>query len=179
MNSTLRYSLIYGLLAGVVLCAFIAVVGFLHHQVKWVASLAFGYSVMLVAMSFVFVGVKRYRDIEGGGIIKFWRALGLGLLIALIAAVIYVVAFEIYLAATNYAFMDEYIAGAIRNARAAGKSATEIAAMTTEMDGMRAMFANPLARMPMVFMEVMPVGLIVALVSAGLLRNPRLFPARS
>ena len=62
MGPTLRYALIYGGLATIVLTAFIAVVGMLHHQVAFVATMAFGYSVMLVAMSFVFVGVKRYRD---------------------------------------------------------------------------------------------------------------------
>ena len=87
MNSTLRYSLIYGGLAGAALGLFIAVVGILHERVAWVATQTFGYSVMLVAMSFVFVGVKRYRDVEGGGVIRFWCAFGLGLLISLIAAI--------------------------------------------------------------------------------------------
>jgi hypothetical protein len=40
-------------------------------------------------------------------------------------------------------------------------------------------YANPLFRIPMVFLEIFPVGFIVALISAALLRNPRLLPARS
>ncbi len=179
MTPTLRYAFIYGALASVVLAAFIAVTGLLHHQVKWVATLAFGYSVMLVAMSFIFVGVKRYRDIEGGGIISVWRALGLGLLIALIACIAYALIWELYLAATNYRFMDEYIAATLAHARASGKSPAEIARMTAEFDAMRAMYANPLIRMAMTMMEVGPVGLIVAIVSGLLLRNPRLLPLRS
>jgi hypothetical protein len=39
------------------------------------------------------------------------------------------------------------------------------------------MYNNPLFRMPMVFAEIFPVGLLIALVSAALLRNPRLLPA--
>ena len=42
---------------------------------------------------------------------------------------------------------------------------------------MRANYANPLFRIPMMFIEIFPVGLLVALVSAALLRNPRLLPA--
>jgi Protein of unknown function (DUF4199) len=179
MNSTVRYSLIYGLLAGAVLAAFIAAVGFLHHRIAFVASLAFGYGVMLVAMSFIFVGVKRYRDVEGGGVIRFWRAFGLGLLIALIATVAYALVWELYLAVTHYRFMDEYIATSLAHARAEGKSAAEIARMSAEFDGMRTSYANPLFRIPMTMAEVGPVGLLVALVSAALLRNPRLLPARS
>jgi len=178
MTPTLRYSLIYGGLASVVLAAFIAVVGFLHHQVKWVATEAFGYSVMLVAMSFIFVGVKRYRDVEGGGVIKFARAFGLGLLITLIASIAYVLIFELYLAVTNYQFMNDYIAGALKSAREAGMNAQAIARKAAELGQMRGMFANPWFRIPMVFIEVAPVGFVVSLVSAALLRNPRLLPAR-
>ena len=178
MNPTLRYSLIYGGLAGAVLGLFIAVVGFLHERVAWVATTTFGYSVMLVAMSFIFVGVKRYRDVEGGGVIRFWRALGLGLLIALIAGIAYVVIWEIYLAATHYRFFDDYIAKVLRDAHASGKSAAEIAKQSAELESFRTMYANPFFRLPMTFVEVAPVGLVVALVSAALLRNPKLLPAR-
>lgn len=179
MNQTLRHSLIYGGLSATVLAAFIAVIGTLHEKVAFVSTLTFGYSVMLVAMSFVFVGVKRYRDVEGGGVIKFGRALGLGLLIALIACVGYVLIWEVYLAITHYRFMDDFIAKMVSDARASGKSAAEIAKLSAELDGMRASYANPLVRLPMTFMEVGPVGLLVAIVSAALLRNPRLFPART
>lgn len=178
MNPTLRYSLIYGGLAGAVLALFIVVVGLLHERVDWVATTTFGYSVMLVAMSFIFVGVKRYRDVEGGGVIRFWRALGLGLLIALIAGIAYVVMWEIYLAATHYRFFDDYVAKMLRDAHASGKSAAELAKMASEMNSLKSMYANPLFRLPMTFAEVAPVGLLVALVSAALLRNPRLLPAR-
>ena len=178
MNQTLRYSLIYGGLSAAVLAAFIAVIGTLHEKVAFVSTLTFGYSVMLVAMSFVFIGVKRYRDIEGGGVIRFGRALGLGLLIALIACVAYVLIWEAYLAITHYRFMDDFIAKMVRDAKASGKSPAEIAKLTTELNGMRESYSNPLIRMPMTFMEVGPVGLLMAVVSAILLRNPRLFPAR-
>ena len=100
MNPALRYSFIYGGLAAVVLAMFIAVIGLLQDRVAWVATMTFGLSVMLVAMSFVFVGMKRYRDVESGGVIRFRRALGVGLLIALIAAIAYVLMWEVYLALT-------------------------------------------------------------------------------
>ena len=83
-------------------------------------------------------------------------------------------------ALTHYRFFDDYLrrnAGA-RRAQAAS-SAAEIAKMSADFEPMRAMYANPLFRVPMTFIEVAPVGLAVALVSAALLRNPRLFPAHS
>ena len=47
------------------------------------------------------------------------------------------------------------------------------------MEALRAQLANPLLRMPQTFMEILPAGLLVALVSAALLRNPRVLPARA
>ena len=129
-------------------------------------------------MSFIFVGVKRYRDIERGGVIRFFPALGLALLIALIATIAYTLIWEMYLAATHYRFMDDYIAAMIRDSRAQGASAAEIARQVAEMDEMRASYANPLFRIPMTFLEIFPVGFLIALISAALLRNPRLLPAR-
>ena len=40
------------------------------------------------------------------------------------------------------------------------------------------MYANPIFRIPMTFTEIFPVGVLVSLVSALLLRNSRVFPAR-
>jgi hypothetical protein len=175
----MKYALVYGLLSGLVVAA-VLVAGLalgpdsgFHHSV-W-----FGYLVMLVALTFIFVGVKRYRDVERGGVIRFLPAFFMGLAIAAVAGVIYVCMWELYEASTGYRFMDEYIAAMIRHRQAEGASAAEIARVTADMDSMRVSYANPLFRIPMVFLEIFPVGFIVALISAALLRNPRLLPARA
>lgn len=170
-----RYALIYGILSGViivlVIIAGMTLGGFGH-------SLWFGYLAMLVALTFIFVGVKRYRDVDGGGVVRFWRALGLALSIAGVATCAYVAVWEVYLALTHYAFMDEYIASMIRNAQAHGVTGAKLAALKTEAESMRAIYANPLLRMGMTAAEIAPVGVIVAIFSAGLLCFPRVLPAR-
>ena len=173
----MKYALIYGLLSGSVIAAVITAALVLGPE--GTHSLWFGYLVMLVALTFIFVGVKRYRDVERGGVIKFLPALGMGLAIAIVAGIAYVCVWEAYLASSGYRFMDEYIAAMIRNSRAEGASAAEIARMTADMESMRVSYANPLFRLPMTFLEVFPVGVLVALVSAALLRNPRLMPAKA
>jgi hypothetical protein len=103
----MRYALVYGLMSGLVLGAlFLAII--LFAQGTMFASVWFGYLVMLIALVFVFVGVKRYRDIECGGVVRFLPALLLGLAIALVAALIYILTWEAYLAATHYSFIDRY-----------------------------------------------------------------------
>ena len=127
----------------------------------------------------IFVGVKRYRDVEKGGVIRFLPALGLGLGIAVVAAITYAAVFELYLAATDYAFFDDYIASLGQGARASGAAPADVARQVAEMESYRPWFENPLIRPLMIFPEIFPVGLLVALVSAALLRNPRLLPARA
>jgi hypothetical protein len=47
------------------------------------------------------------------------------------------------------------------------------------MRQMAEIYRNPMLRIPITFAEIFPVGLLVALVSAALLRNPRVLPARA
>ncbi len=170
-----RYALIYGMLVGAVVIAAIiggmAVGGFAH-------SVWFGYLVMLVALVFIFVGVKRYRDVECGGVVRFWPALVVALGIATVAGISYVAVWELYLALTHYNFIDSYAAGVIRDSKAHGVSGPALARVISEMDALRANYQNPLWRMGMTFSEMLPVSFPVALFSAALLRNPRLFPAK-
>jgi len=172
-----KYALTYGLLSGLVIIATMLTGILLTGQESFFSSEWFGYLVMLVALSFIFVGVKRYRDVERGGIIKFGPAFAMGLAIAACAGLAYIVVWEAYLAMTGYVFMDEYIAGIARARAAEGVPAAVIAKELADMEWMRVQYVNPLFRIPMTFLEIFPVGLIVALVSALLLRNPKLLPA--
>jgi Protein of unknown function (DUF4199) len=172
----MRYALVYGGISGAiaiaVLVASIALPLPTHATSVW-----FGYLVMLVALSLIFVGVKRYRDVECGGIIKFGRAFALGLGMALVAALIYIVGWEIFLAATGRDFMAEYTASTVAGMRADGAAPAAIEATQAEMREFGVKYRNPLFRIPITFLEIFPVGLVVALASAALLRNPKLLPA--
>lgn len=137
-----------------------------------------GYLIMMLALSLIFVGVKRFRDRTLGGVIKFGPAFLVGLGISAVAGVIYVVGWEISLAATDHKFVDDYTRAAIDAARARGAPPAEIDKITADMAAFKVQYANPLFRLPMTFVEIFPVGLVIALISAALLRNSRFLPAR-
>lgn len=137
-----------------------------------------GYLVMLVALSMIFMAIRDYRNRHLGGVIRFLPAFSLGLLVAAIAGSVYVAGWELYLAATGYTFMDNYTAQMIATQRADGLQGAELDAYITQMENMKVMYRNPLLRIPMTFLEIFPVGLFVALVSALILRNPRILPRR-
>ena len=173
----MRYSLVYGGLAGAIAIS-VLVFSLAFNLPNHSHSLWFGYLVMLVALSLIFVGVKRYRDVECGGVVSFGRAFAIGLGIALVAAVIYALGWELYLAVSGKDFMADYAASILDRMRAEGATPAAIAAKAAEMRAMTEAYRNPLFRLPMTFVEIFPVGLVVTLVSAALLRNPKLFPAR-
>lgn len=169
---------VYGLTSGLIIIAGIlsTVViggGQLHRDV-WL-----GYLIMLLGMAAVFMGVKQFRDQHRGGVIQFLPALGVGLAITLLASLAYVLAWEAYLAMTDYAFMGQYVAATLDARRAEGVSGEAYAQLEAQMRQMTEAYRSPLLRLPMTFAEIFPVGLIVSIASAALLRNSRFLPAKA
>lgn len=173
-----RIALIYGTLAGVVVIACTVVLlvegGLSHVNSEWL-----GYLIMILGLTMIFFGVKRYRDREKGGVIRFLPAFGMGLAIAIVAGVAYVATWEAYIAITGYDFIGDYTTAVINHARASGVTGAALDAQIAEMNQLKVQYANPLFRLPMTFLEIFPVGLIIALISAALLRNSRVLPARA
>jgi hypothetical protein len=177
----MRYVLIYGVISGAIaislITASIAIESLHHLQSEW-----FGYLVMLAALSLIFVAVKRYRDVECGGVVGFGRALLLGLGVALVAGLVYVLGWELYLAVTPGEPSDvltKYLDGMVADMRAAGASEAEVAEQQADMAPYIDAYRYPLSRMLITFTEIFPVGLLVAVASAIALRNPRVLPARA
>jgi hypothetical protein len=175
----LRTILKYGVIAGLVvggfqLITFTAFSGM--PPLKY--GMLIGYTTMLVALSAVFVGIKRHRDVDRGGVIGFWPAFGVGLGISFIAGILYVVAWEAVQAMTHMDFAASYSQAIIASEKAKGASAEALAKLAADMEAFKVQYADPMFRLPMTFVEIFPVGVLVSLVSAGLLRNSRFLPAR-
>jgi hypothetical protein len=139
---------------------------------KHLASLEWlGYLVMILAFGVIFVGVKRHRDDQLGGVIRFGQAFLVGLGITAVASAIYVIAWEINLAFSDVDFIGQYTASALETARTDGASEAELEAMATEMAEMKEAYAKPLFRVFITFSEIFPVGLLVSLIAAAVLRT--------
>jgi hypothetical protein len=168
---------VYGVISGITVAVLMRIAMMLFPE-GGTGGMVAGFASMIIALSFVFVGVKRYRDIELGGVIRFWKALGIGFGIAAIASLFYVAAWELYLYFTNYTFMEEYTRLAIQQAQKASKSAAEISALAKDMEGFKDLYANPLTRIMLTLTEISPIALLMPIISATLLRNSRFMPAR-
>jgi Protein of unknown function (DUF4199) len=136
-----------------------------------------GYTSMVIALSMIFFGIKSYRDQHLMGSISFWKAFQVGILIALIAGLIYAVSWEIYFNLYAPDFMQQYAATSLAKAKAKGLSVEEIQRLSDRMDQMIDLYRNPLWRFLFTLMEILPVGLAITLISAAILRKKEILPA--
>jgi uncharacterized membrane protein len=173
----IRMILVYGLIAGVIVGVPMSLITAFAH-IGGSLGMVVGYLTMLVALSTVFVAIKRRRDRDQGGVIRFWPAFGLGLGISFVASVIYVLAWELTVAAIHLDFGSVYAQSVIEAEKAKGVSGAALQKVIDQMEQFKAQYANPLYRWPMTFIEIFPVGVLVSLISAALLRNSRFMSAK-
>ncbi len=177
----LRIILVYGVIGGLI----VSVVGFglfhiLGDQIPHQYSEVLGYAVMLLSLTTVFLAIKQYRDKALGGVVKFLPAFLVGLGVAVVAGAFYAVGFEAYLMLSGVNFGDDYFNAAIEAKRAAGGDAAALAGEVASLEQMKEMYRYPMVRMAISLgVEFLPVGLVVAAISAALLRNSRFLPARA
>lgn len=160
----------YGVLSGLIAGVALSVVALTMHNDSPTYGMAIGYLIMLVALSAIFVAVKRQRDVDGGGVIRFWPALGLGVAISFVASVIYALCWDAALAIGNIHFGHEYAASTIAKAKSSGMAPEALAKMAAEMNAFAEQYdGSILYRVPMTMVEILPVGLLVSLISAFVL----------
>ena len=126
---------------------------------------------MVLAFLLVFFGIRSYRENIGGGAITFGRAFTVGILIVLIASACYVVTWEIVYFKLAPGFADRYANYVMDKLRSSGASQQAIQAKLEEMKMLKRMMDNPLTNAALSFIEPLPVGLIITLISAAILRK--------
>ena len=161
----------YGLLSGLALAILMGVTVPFEHHIKASYGMAVGYTIMVLSFLIVFVGVKHYRDTACGGSITLGRALAAGALMMLIACVCYVAMWEALSATVEKNFAHDYAASLVKHAQDSGLQGAALEAKIADARKFEVMYSNPLYRMSMTLLEPLPVGIVMALVSAGILRR--------
>ncbi len=161
----------YGLLSGLVLAIMMAVTVPFEHHIKASYGMVVGYTTMVLSFLIVFVGVKHYRDTECSGSISFGRAFAAGALMMLITCACYVAIWEVLNATVEKNFAHDYSASMVKRAQDSGLQGAVLEARIAEAHKFETMYSNPLYRMSMTLLEPLPVGIVMALVTAGILRR--------
>jgi hypothetical protein len=130
-----------------------------------------GYTLIIASFLPVYFGIRSYRDNVAGGSVSFGRAFLIGLLIAVISSICYVVTWEFVYFKLMPDFADKFSAYAIERVRASGGSAQAIEDTTERMKMMKQMLDRPLLNAALTFVEPFPIGVIVSAISAAVLRR--------
>jgi len=167
--------LVFGLVSGIIITVMMFfAVSMCYNDPDFEPNMILGYAAMLAAFSFIFIGIKNYRDKYNDGVISFGRAFRIGLFITLIASTMYVVGWLIDYYFFVPDFMDKYIQHVLTNAEREGATAAELAQQAKDMADYKELYKNPVMVILITYSEVLPIGLIVTLISALILKkNPQ------
>src|SRR5271165_436704 len=163
--------LTFGLISGAIISVLMLATVPFADRLGIAHSYLIGYTTMVLAFLLVYFGVRSYRDNYGDGRISFGKAFVIGISITLISSLCYVVTWEIVYFKFMPDFMDKYGAYAIQKLQASGASAAAIQAKVEEIKRYKVLEDNPLTNAAMTFIEPFPVGLIITLASAAILRR--------
>lgn len=161
--------LVFGLVIGALFSANIGfMIYWMYNNPNLKSSDIVGYAIMVLVFSLIFFGTRNYRNKYLDGCITFGKAFKTGALIALVGSTIYVLAwlFCYYLFVPD--FMDVYSDYVLKNCTPA-----DLPAKTKEMANFKEMYKNPLFVILITYSEVLPVGLVVSLVSALILKKKK------
>jgi hypothetical protein len=136
-----------------------------------------GYTTMVLAFIMVFFGIRSYRDTVLDGTIGFGRAFQVGILITLISCVCYVATWQVIYYKMAPDFGEKYTAHVLDKAKASGATEEQLAAQRAQMATFIELYKNPLVNVAITFVEPFPVGLVITLVCAGILKRKRAAPA--
>src|SRR5437773_2638533 len=159
--------LTFGLISGAIMTAMMfGTLPFTNSAWLQAHSMVIGYTTMVLSFMLVFFGIRSYRENIGGGTITFGRAFAVGILITLISSVLYVVAWEImYFGVPR--FGERFMTMCVAHIKNSGASPE---AIQTELNQLKYL-NNPFINAAMTFTEPFPVGLIITLISALILRK--------
>jgi hypothetical protein len=171
--------LTYGLIAGLICVAMFCITIPLQENGTMAVEngMFIGYASMVIAFSMIFFGIKNYRDNYQQGTITFGRAFKIGILIAVVASIVYAVGWEAYYSIKGDQFNEFWVSCQIDTMKKEGATAAAIESKKAELaDWMEYYEIFPI-RFGMTLMEILPVGLLVTLITAAILRKREVLPA--
>jgi hypothetical protein len=165
----------FGLISGAILSAMmlLTIPFAFADSIGFDTGMIIGYTTMVLAFLLVFFGVRSYRDNVAGGAVGFGRAFTVGSLIVLIASVCYVATWEVIYFKLAPGYSTKMQAYMVDRARASGESPEVIQEKVTEAEDFMERYQNPAFNAALTFREPLPVGLVFALMSAGILSRRR------
>lgn len=167
--------IIYGLIGGLIIVAssfiFGAIFGSDPSNMDMSMGVIRGYAAMLIGLSTIFFGIRAFRDKQRNGYISFKDAFVNGLIIVLVASVIYVIGWEIYYPNFMPDFPEQYLEYQKEKINSSDMSIEEAQKQISKMEISMENYNNPFYRIPWTFIEIFPIGLLILLISSFMLKR--------
>ena len=136
-----------------------------------------GYASMVLGFAMIFVAIKSYRDGVLNGVITFLQACKVGLLVVLVASLMYAVTWDIYYRVAASDFGEKYATHYLKKMEQEGASEEEMTSMRSDMENFNRLYENTFIRFGLTLIEILPVGIVITLISAGILKRKEVLPA--
>lgn len=141
------------------------------------SSMIIGFSAMAVAFSFIFVGIKNFRDKKNGGTITFSKAFLLGFMISFIASTLYVITWGVEFHFFMPDFIDKYTTMQIKELHESGITGAQLEEGIKKIETQSYNYKNnPLFFAMYTYAEILPVGILITLISSLILRRKKTVP---
>lgn len=163
----------FGLISGAIISAMMLLTMSLVDTIGNEHGMIIGYTTMVLAFLLVWFGIRSYRDNVAGGKIGFGRAMAVGSLIVLISSLCYVATWELMFFKLAPSYPAKFEAAAVERARASGGTPEAVQKKVDDARRFSKMYQNPAINAAITLLEPLPVGLVVVLVSAGVLSRRR------
>ena len=169
--------LVFGAISGLIISTFMgasmAIMGCSGgDSTKESTGMIIGFSAMAVAFSFIFVGIKNYRDKQNAGVLTFGKAFQIGFFISLLASTLYVLTWAVEFHFFMPTFMDKYSALQAKEVQESGLTGAALKDALKSIDADNYSYKhNPFFFAAYTYMEILPVGIIITLLSSLILKR--------
>lgn len=160
----------FGAYGSITICILFLISWFVLNDLPMSVQEILGYASMIVSLSFVYFGIKHFRDKENEGKISFKRALAIGILISLITALVFGLLDVLYTEVLNPEFMDDYYSEVIADMKASLPD-NELDVKLAELEAQREQFSNPILSFAFMATTVFIIGFIITLLSSLILQR--------
>ncbi|MFD1615711.1 DUF4199 domain-containing protein [Gelatiniphilus marinus] len=167
MKSTVIKYGIYALISGFL---FFGAPFLLGMEVDYDYGELIGYTAMILSLLFVFFGIKHYRDKVNNGKVSLVKAIAVGMLIALFAAVGVALFDYIYTTQINPDFASQYLEYSIKKMETT-LPPEELKVKTAELTQQIKDYGSPSFMAFIMFASVVILGFIISLISALILQR--------
>ncbi|MDQ3049913.1 MAG: DUF4199 domain-containing protein [Bacteroidota bacterium] len=164
----------YGLIAGAILVGMLCTMMWLFKDSSdFESGESFGYLFIIGAFSMIFLGIREYRDKFSGGKINFNTGFRIGLLITLISSACYVIGWMLYFHFIDDSFVEHYTAFYTEKLKASGGDPLKTEKEITDFHSQMTAYRKPHVMAIQTFLEVFPIGLIITVLCALLMRREK------